>query len=279
MNTLPFPRELYDIVINHFHDDIPTLKTIALVDRASANICQSYIFRQITLRTQGAQSPVVTETPCFKLHDILLASPHLATRVKDLTVDNRELYGYDPEKYPHVTLVTEDDFLPTVLDALPYITCIQLLLHSPTWSSLTPRLQSSIERAFASDHLLSITVLALHDIPLSLFCASSGLNRLCLLDTTIEESEVDSDTFNDHFQLGTLDLIVDDPRQLLDEASPFDLTNLQRCSIALGLSFRHDLQPFTMLLEDNADTLEYLGLHICRLTTLLSTVHDINHYV
>lgn len=259
MNASPFPRELYDIVVNHFHDDIPTLRNLALVDRASANICQSYIFHQITLRTQRTHNPS-TATPCFKLHEILLSSAHLAIRVKHLTVDDRESCDHDIDKYSHVSFVVEDEFLPFVLDALPQITCLRLLLDSLTWSSFSPYLQSSVQKIFASDNLLNITMLALHDVPLSLFCANSRLHRLCLLDSTVD-SDIESDV-HDRCRLEILDLIVDDPTELLDQASPFDLTHLQRLSISLGLSLRNQLQSLTMLLEDNASTLEFLGLHI-----------------
>jgi hypothetical protein len=266
MDAPPFPRELYDIVINHFRDDLPTLRNISLVDRASANICQSHMFRQITLRTQRAQSRMADATPCFKLHDILLSSPHLATRIKDVTVDNREPCDSDTDQHPYVTYVTKDRFLPAVLNALPHIICLRILLDSSTWSSLPSNLRSSIEKTFASGNLLNITILALHDVPLSLFLASSRLHRLCLLDTTIEP-DIDFDV-HDRCQVENLDLIIDDPRELLEQPSPFDFTHLQRISISLGLSFRKQLQSLTMLLENNAGTLEFLGLHICRLTIL-----------
>jgi hypothetical protein len=263
MDAAPFPRELYDIVINNFRDDIPTLKNVALVDRASANLCQSYIFHEITLRTQRTESTAITATPCYQLHNILLSSPHLATRIKDLTVDNREPCDHDSEKFPYVMFVDEDDFLPTVLDKLPNVASIRLLMDS-TWPTLPPRLQSSIERIFMSDNLRSITLLALHEVPLSLFRASRGLHRICWLDTSIVpdmDSNVDS-----RCQLETLELIIDDPAQLLGYPSPFDLTHLQRISIALGSSFRNHTQSLTTLFRNNIRTLEYLGLHICRWT-------------
>jgi hypothetical protein len=268
INTPCFPRELYDIVVNHCHADIPTLKNVALVDRASAHLCQSYLFRQVTLKTQRTQDPTpVTATPCFRLHDIILSSPHLATYIKGLTVDDREPSDYDSEKYPFVTFVADNKFLPAILDVLPYITCIKLLLDSPTWLSLTLPLRFSIERAFTSRNLLDVTMLAIRDVPLFLF-RKSRLHRLCLLHTSIMpvfESDVPGGC-----QLETLDLIVDDPREILDQVTPFNLTHLQRISIAIGASLRNDLRSFTSLLENNSRTLNYLGLHICTLFIVLT---------
>ena len=263
MDAPPFPRELYDFVVDHFRDDFPTLRSISLVDRASANICQSHLFRQITLRTQRTRCRPVTGTPCFKLHDILLSSPRLATRIKELTVDNRESCDCDTDDNLYVTFVTKDPFLPSVLDALPHITCLRILLDSSTWSSLPPKLSSSIEKTLASGSLLNITILSLHDVPLSLFLASNRLHRLCLLDTSIDP-DIEFDV-HDRCRLENLEIIIDDPTELLHQPSPFDLTHLRRISISLVFSLRKHLQCLTNLLESNAGTLEYLGLHICRL--------------
>ena len=264
MDPPRFPRELYNIVVNLLHDQVSTLKKVALVDRASANICQAYLFRQLTLRTRRMQHlDTVTATPCFKLYDILTSSPHLATRIKNLTVDNREPSEVDTDQYPFVALVVEDGFLPIVLHALSHITHLRLFLDFLSWSSLSPSLKSSIQKTFASPNLLDITVVELNDIPLSLFCASSGLHRLCLLHTTFA-SDISLDVHDRH-RLETLDLIADDPRQLLDQSSPFNLTHLRKISISLGLSFRIHVQSLNLLLENNASTLESLGLHICTL--------------
>lgn len=277
MDASPFPRELYNIVIDHFRDDFPTLRSVSLVDRASANICQSHMFRQITLQTQRTHSRLVTATPCFKLHDILLSSPHLAIRIKELTVDNREPCNCDADENAYVTFVTKDPFLPAVLDALPHITCLRILLEdSLTWSRLPSKLRYSIGKTLGSGNLLNITMLALHDVPSSLFLASGRLDRLCLLDTSIEP-DIDFDV-HDRCQLENLDLIIDDPRELLDQPSPFDLTHLRRISISLGLSLRNHLQSLTMLLESNAGTLEYLGLHICRWNHVSTTVDGIDQH-
>jgi hypothetical protein len=272
-----FPREIYDTVVNLCHDDISTLKNVALVDRASAHICQSHIFRQVILQTQRTQTPTPdTATPCSRLHDILLSSPHLAMYVKDLTVDDRpgEPSDYDTEKYPFVTFVVDNKFLPAILDMLPYITCIQLLLDSSAWLGLTLSLRFSIERAFASRNLLDVTLLAMRDVPLFLF-RESRLHRLCLLHTSI--MSVFEPDIHGGCQLKTLDLIVDDPGEILDQGTPFNLTHLQRISIAIGVSLRNDLQPLTSLLKNNSRTLNYLGLHICTLDIDLTIVSRTYH--
>lgn len=275
MDAPSFPRELYDTVVNHFRDDISTLRNVALVDRASAKKCQAHIFRRVTLRTRRMQSPAdASATPCFKLHDILRTSPHLATHIKELTVDNRESGLEDAEIYPFVSFVADDDhLLPVILDILPHITCLKLLLDrdasTRVWSNMSPIFKSSVAKTLESENLRNITILGLHDVPLSLFRGSNRLNHLCLLDTTII-SDIDFDARHQHrCRLATLDLIVDNPRQLIGIPSPFDLTHLQRISIAIGLALRQRLRSLTTLLEANSRTLEYLGLHICQFALLL----------
>ncbi|KAJ7136264.1 hypothetical protein C8R46DRAFT_1234796 [Mycena filopes] len=79
-----FPPELIDAVIRENHDDIPTLRSSALVWRAFLPSSQACIFSVVEL--------VAFKQTALRLHKTLVQSPHLCRHVKTLRITRLALF-------------------------------------------------------------------------------------------------------------------------------------------------------------------------------------------
>ena len=271
-SAIPFPRELYDLVTSNLRDDLSPLRNLSLVDRASADSCQVHLFRQVTLRSRRLQRPLPpTATPCSRLYQTLRSSPHLSARVKELCIDDRVPDAGPRTTAPHLSQfeysVRKDKNLPRLLEALNHLTSLKLIFnYHQNWQNLPPSLRYSIQTTLSSANLVDLTIKSLQDFPLSTFRRCSGLNRLCLLNVILHP-DIDEADIQERRSLESLAIILEDPQDLFEPTSPFDLSHLQEANIALSGASYDDFPFMASMLERTAHTLVFLGLHICACIT------------
>ncbi|KAJ7178175.1 hypothetical protein C8R46DRAFT_1076042 [Mycena filopes] len=197
---MPVPQELIDIIVDNLHDDIPSLKSCALTARAFVGSAQIHIFHRVEInppRDRNSASP----TPCQKLYNLLVSSPHIAPLVTDLSVvlvgsetsfecDAHGLYLNDRQ----VTWIMTGRTLALVLPLLN-LKRISIVENGPAdwnswgeftmrWNILPRQLRSALTDVFSSPrleavHLRGLVVSSPYQL-LALFSEASALKELSI---------------------------------------------------------------------------------------------------
>ncbi|KAJ7141540.1 hypothetical protein C8R46DRAFT_1135199 [Mycena filopes] len=171
-----FPPELIDAVIRENHDDIPTLRSSALVCRAFLPSSQACIFSVVEL--------VAFKQTALRLHKTLVQSPHLCRHVKTLRITRLALYGYWSIWSPYVALI-----LGLIQDVTSF-TLTFTRFHRSNWDTLPEGLRVSLCEFCRRSHLRSLELLHLGELAdLSQFAqlvTSPLLTRISLLGLSLE---------------------------------------------------------------------------------------------
>jgi len=110
---MKLPQELFIIIIDNLNDCPWTLHDCALVCRSWVHLSHRHLFRRIVLfpprRSISWGSGDVS--PCWRLHRLLLRSPHIATYIQELKV-------YEGQEEKRKAWIGSDQTLPLVLGLL-----------------------------------------------------------------------------------------------------------------------------------------------------------------
>jgi hypothetical protein len=132
-----FPHELIDRIIDNLHDDLPTLRNVALVGRSCAPRTRVHLFHNVTIHKPQHLSVIDA---------ILRRSPELCAVVRELKVAST----------PEVSL---DDVLSTSLGRLPHLDALSL---NQTRTVLSPDSECQLIRLCAN-----LRSLELKSVPLT----------------------------------------------------------------------------------------------------------------
>ncbi|KAJ7178248.1 hypothetical protein C8R46DRAFT_1329365 [Mycena filopes] len=193
---MPVPQELIDIIVDNLHDDTshaPSLRSCALTARAFVRSAQIHIFQRVEIKPPRDRI-VPSPTPCQKLYDLLVSSPHIAPLVTNLSIVLAEpgsAYEREQQKVPWVMTGR------TLALILPLLNLkrISLVENPPanwnlqgkrcmSWNQLPRQLKSALTDVFSSPrleavHLRGIIVESPYQL-LALFSEASALKELSL---------------------------------------------------------------------------------------------------
>ncbi|PPQ67866.1 hypothetical protein CVT25_010305 [Psilocybe cyanescens] len=158
--------ELYDYIIDFLHDDDDALRACALVCRAWLPSSRCHLFYHLKLSGSGP-SPISSgwaqNTACRRIFATILSSPHLASYVNELSV--QELNVVRPSTY---RWVSSEITFPALLNKLSNIRALEFNFPPPgpetiktAWSTMTFR---DISEAMSS---MSLETLALRQFSFS----------------------------------------------------------------------------------------------------------------
>ncbi|KAF8487970.1 hypothetical protein JB92DRAFT_2836471 [Gautieria morchelliformis] len=133
-------RELIDQVIDHLHDDLPSLRVCCIACRAWAASAQFHIFHDIVLSTE--------HTNALQVLVLLENSPHIFALVRSLTIKGHPGNMYD----------TWPDYLDVVIPPIaPKLTRLKSLrVHCVTLAQQDPKVLSALIHSFSTLQELSI---------------------------------------------------------------------------------------------------------------------------
>jgi hypothetical protein len=147
---MKLPQELFDIIIDNL-DDFPwTLHNCALVCHSWVHLSHRHLFHRIVLfppRRSIRGSGDVSH--CWRLHRLLLRSPHIATYIQELKV-------YEGQEEKREAWIGSDQTLPLVLGQLRDLTKIEF--RRLEWNTLPQDLRESICRALELPSMTSLEI-------------------------------------------------------------------------------------------------------------------------
>ncbi|KAF8069034.1 hypothetical protein FPV67DRAFT_1669069 [Lyophyllum atratum] len=186
--TIPIPLEILIQIVEHLPLDSDAdrlfLSRCSRLSRAFVTPCQSRLFSDIHFFSYKGASR------CRRLHNVLTQSPHLASFIRTLVIQNGWTTQMEPKMQRVMWALTEPT-LPQVLDLLPALQLLYLNSSTTkllTWNDMGPALQTSLLRLFT---LPSLTCIRLRNmkVPPTIFCSSSQLADLGLFRSEIDPPE------------------------------------------------------------------------------------------
>ena len=104
-SILNLPQELLDLVIDHFYDDLATLRDCALVAHAWLQPAQTHLFRDIRLRHP---------TDIFTFRNLIIDRGYIARSVRILRINAKmfkpRYYGNRPVESPYIETIQDRIF-------------------------------------------------------------------------------------------------------------------------------------------------------------------------
>jgi hypothetical protein len=172
LRIMKLPQELFDIIIDNLNDCPRTLHNCALVCRSWVHLSRRHLFRRIVLyppRCRGLSH-------CWRLHRLLLRSPHIATYIQELKV-------YEGQEEKREAWIGSDQTLPLVMGLLRDLTKIEF--RRLEWSILPQDLRQSICRVLELPSMTSLEIersdfASMSDFA-SLLSHAEGLTSLSLI--------------------------------------------------------------------------------------------------
>ncbi|RDB27750.1 hypothetical protein Hypma_003197 [Hypsizygus marmoreus] len=241
-----FPQELIDNVIDHFHDDTPTLRLCSVVCRAWLPSCRAHLFHRVSLQPPKVQPRAYFDhgktSDVQRLYRIIQSSPDIADYIRDLVVCEGML-GRE--------WIIEEKTLPLLLRKLHNVQ--QFQLHRPSahimWRGLPWSLKDAIESVLASPSLLQLKLARIaFDRPADLLsilqCCRTlrdlHIEHLLLLEDPLDAHPV-SQSIRQH---SPLDVLTVGPRTstgviscLLHPESTIDVTSIRKLSLSISGHF------------------------------------------
>ncbi|KAF9461180.1 hypothetical protein BDZ94DRAFT_855128 [Collybia nuda] len=279
MSSQTLPQELIDNVIDHFHDDRPSLKACALVCRAWLSSCRAHIFHSISLQppTVNLRSQIFgTTTDSWRLHKILQTSPEIAQYIRNLLICE----GIVGKEW-----INGDRTLPLLLGKLRNITKFQLERSSSMriiWKTIPPGLRGAMISVLGSPSLLELKLVGLvFDRPAELLqiLQSCRILRVLRADHLIFQDEQSLD-FSSVVQSdrpsAPLDILVVGPRTstalircLLHPESTINAKAVRKLSLSISGNFpdvaqllrsTSSVEELELILMNDIDLQEYWAL-------------------
>ncbi|KAG7444227.1 uncharacterized protein BT62DRAFT_934407 [Guyanagaster necrorhizus] len=181
------PQELIDEVIGFVRDDVPTLKTCALVSRAFFPSSRKQTFSRVILAQKNYPSSThslsrgITYT-CENFYSLLCSAPYISFFVVSL-----RMVHFQAEYGRCVRGIYHEDVLPCILDSLQNLRRITVGADDSkvSWRLLPSAFKEALFRSFSLPSLQCIDIDQLEDIdrPWSLMAHLAGspsLKRLSL---------------------------------------------------------------------------------------------------
>ncbi|KAF8159464.1 hypothetical protein B0H34DRAFT_796708 [Crassisporium funariophilum] len=217
------PQEIFDNIIDHFHDDIPSLQACAAVSQAWLSSARAHLFHRVSLlppkHTRGAGLFFfrTRESRCQELFNLIESSSAKGRRLRPVTQYIRELYlceGMHAREW-----LAHEPILPVLLRSLHNLRRLEIgrsaSIHI-SWQQLSQGLKSSIQDEVL--HLPSLTELKLGSLMLDNLGDMKKILRSC---QHLQVLEVDHIIFaNDdvaHLRMEETDEIVRSTRMPLDK--------------------------------------------------------------
>ncbi|KAK0192518.1 hypothetical protein F5146DRAFT_506633 [Armillaria mellea] len=181
--SIHIPQELVDIVVSNLHDDLPSLKTCALVSHSFLPLSQKGIFACIEVFI--VPPPSRSGQTFQNLLSLLSGSPHISPFITSL-----EIYVHDPD-------LVQDQDLAQIIPILPYMSSVKRFRLSHTcelfdWRYFTPYVQDALVQYWKTSQIVDFE---LEDICFIVFEGKSrlgsdqwgALKRLSLLWCHVHE--------------------------------------------------------------------------------------------
>ncbi|KAJ7738723.1 hypothetical protein B0H16DRAFT_1569612 [Mycena metata] len=186
MSTVPY--ELIAAIVDELEDDRASLRSCSLVGRLFCSPSQRHLFRSMWLHRENwpfytafeqtlQQGSIIPSGKIKRVSSLLSESPHLATYVRDLTIDL-------PDS------ADEDMPLARVLDAVANLERFVLSGLVVRWGDLSLPLSSAILDALARPTLERLHLVSVRDVPASaLLGVLSSVKVLSLPHSTFGEED------------------------------------------------------------------------------------------
>ncbi|KAK0485299.1 hypothetical protein EDD18DRAFT_1196571 [Armillaria luteobubalina] len=182
------PQELIDEIIDFMHDDVPTLKTCALVSHAFLPSSRKRAFSRVTLAQKDYRpssshpsSGGITCT-CENFHSLLRSAPYIACLVLSL-----RMVHFQAEYGRGIRGIYHEEVLPSILDSLQNLQRITIGADDSkaSWRMLPSVFKEALFRSFSLPSIQCIDIDQLEDIdqPRTLMghlAGSPSLTRLSL---------------------------------------------------------------------------------------------------
>ncbi|KAK0437141.1 uncharacterized protein EV420DRAFT_1303172 [Desarmillaria tabescens] len=182
------PQELIDEVIAFVHDDMPTLKTCALVSHAFLPSSRKHTFSRVILAQKDYRSSSARPfsggimCTCDNFHSLLRSSPYIAFFVVSL-----RMVHFQVEYGRGVRGIYHEDTLPCILDSLQNLQRITVGADDSkvSWRMLPSVFKEALFRSFSLPSVQCIDIDQLEDIDLprtlmGRLAGSPSLKRLSL---------------------------------------------------------------------------------------------------
>jgi hypothetical protein len=182
MLSIPFPQDVIDIVVDHLHDDVGTLKSCAAVCRSFLRPSQLHLFFTVRLGKSLSSK---------RLCDLINAKPTIAGFVRELFIDHDIDLGVGTAWFANDTR-----FLPNLLNAMHHLRLLSLRLpYILPWASLSIEMRSALVERFRSSSLEDIKLYQLVHIPISVMMHFAHVKRLTLYSVTFHDDSEDHSSF------------------------------------------------------------------------------------
>ncbi|KAJ6588074.1 hypothetical protein B0H19DRAFT_1366790 [Mycena capillaripes] len=192
------PQELVDIIIDHLHNDIPSLKSCSLAAHSFLASARIHIFNKIEIKPPHSFS---FRTPCQKFHQLLTSSPHITPLVDELCIvlvgSERSFERGSDGQYledRHVPWIMAEGTLSLILPLLD-LKRLSIVENAPwnwsssgrfsmNWDNLRGQLKTTLADVFSSPRLQSVHLRGMtFESPyqlLSLFSDATSLTNMSL---------------------------------------------------------------------------------------------------
>lgn len=263
-------QELLDAIIDHLHDDLPSLKSCSRVSRAFLPSCRSHIFSEITLEPHRMDKPSDPHL-CRKFNLILDQSPDIATYVRELFIIDGPTFdeGSPPVDGRDDWVVIAKQVLLSILRKLLRLKTFKLLAFGTRISDTeqTSTLQPLLYTTFQLPALDSVELVGLRNVPVGFF-GWPELKHLRLSDITVVGDV--SSAPNQRAKLDSLVIAVNpqaasvfvDPL-FLHPTSPLDISNLRELTVDTSGGYSDEYHAFWKVLQACATSLQCFRFYPC----------------
>ncbi|KAJ7725427.1 hypothetical protein DFH07DRAFT_252759 [Mycena maculata] len=178
------PNELVAVVLDELDRDYLSLKTCALVTTAFCSTSQRHLFRSIWLHRGDWHSYTFAQQAVHRgvsipsgtimgWHSLISTSPHLASHVRDLTIDLPSSED-------------EDITLKHVLRALPSIERLVISGMAVRWGDLSAGLRSVVLAMLSLPSLDRLHLLDIRDVPTQILRVLPSMKAFSIHRTTFK---------------------------------------------------------------------------------------------
>ena len=191
--TSHLPQELVDHIIDHLHDDRPSLSNCARVCRGWLPTSRHHFFSKISLKATSAHNgPAVPQERCKQLYAVLTQSPEIIYNIRELEICEGSPHHH-LDHHPELSSTTWITTERTLTALFKLLTHLQRLDFSATstlyWKLLPPTFQSALWTLLS---LPTLTYIRLHSWVFpdlsslaSILARCHNLNAFALSSTTI----------------------------------------------------------------------------------------------
>ncbi|KAJ7104369.1 hypothetical protein B0H15DRAFT_22580 [Mycena belliarum] len=268
------PQELFDLVIDHLHDDPRSLRACAVVSTSFLPPSRVHLFSHIRI------GHLDQERSIKELHTILAKSSGVAARVESL-------HFWDDMMRHHSWLEGNLELAPAVahfLRILPSLQrfCITINAGFVHWANMATILRTSVYKTIVLPTLTRVELTGLYGLPFALFANCTALKSVTLKWVTFHERDnldfaatLAACVGSPPAQLEHLSLALDArllgllSQWIINPQSPLDITLLKSFSCILDGPTDH--VALGSLLAVCASTLETLQLKNQRASQLRGT--------